>query len=187
MCRYASPRLFFTVSLLQDLADECTALLRLRRNSVEPTVLLRRLRETQRPSPPKARRGPELCLPNQRRRRGRTGPASHPRQRETRPQDLGTPPPRNRRRTKWRPSPGARRAQRLEEGFQSQKSSSPVFTKGKHEFCLGRLPGRWGDEDRDFVAVFVRYVSRRGSQGRGVRVVRRRTAGRRPRRSCSLL
>ena len=50
----------------------------------------------------------------------------------------------------------------LRKGFKV-KSSSPVFSKGKHEFCLDVYRDGWGDEDRDFVAVFVRYVSRRGS------------------------
>ena len=50
----------------------------------------------------------------------------------------------------------------LRKGFKV-KSSSPVFSKGKHEFCLDVYRDGWGDEDREFVAVFVRYVSRRGS------------------------
>ena len=50
----------------------------------------------------------------------------------------------------------------LRKGFKV-KSSSPSFTKGKHEFCLDVYRDGWGDEDREFVAVFVRYVSKRGS------------------------
>ena len=50
----------------------------------------------------------------------------------------------------------------LRKGFKV-KSSSPSFTKGKHEFCLDVYRDGWGDEDREFVAVFVRYVSRRGT------------------------
>ena len=50
----------------------------------------------------------------------------------------------------------------LRKGFKV-KSSSPSFTKGKHEFCLDMYRDGWGDEDREFVAVFVRYVSRRGT------------------------
>ena len=50
----------------------------------------------------------------------------------------------------------------LRKGFKV-KSSSPIFTKGKHEFCLDVYRDGWGDEDREFVAVFVRYVSRRGT------------------------
>ena len=95
-----------------------------------------------------------------------TSPPRHvgvrPRQRETRPQDLGTPPPRNRRRTKMAPLTWRVALNDLRKGFKV-KSSSPSFTKGKHEFCLDVYRDGWGDEDRDFVAVFVRYVSRRGT------------------------
>ena len=40
----------------------------------------------------------------------------------------------------------------LRKGFKV-KSSSPVFSKGKHEFCLDVYRDGWGDEDRDFVSA----------------------------------
>ena len=81
---------------------------------------------------------------------------------ETRPQSLCTPPPRNRRSTKMAPLTWRVALTDLRKGFKV-KSSSPSFTKGKHEFCLDVYRDGWGDEDREFVAVFVRYVSRRGT------------------------
>ena len=94
-------------------------------------------------------------------RHGRRATAA-PGQRETRPQSLCTPPPRNRRSTKMAPLTWRVALTDLRKGFKV-KSSSPSFTKGKHEFCLDVYRDGWGDEDREFVAVFVRYVSRRGT------------------------
>ena len=46
----------------------------------------------------------------------------------------------------------------LRKGFKV-KGSLQFSPKGKHEFCLDVYRDGWGDEDRDFVQVFVRYVS----------------------------
>ena len=50
----------------------------------------------------------------------------------------------------------------LRKGFKV-KSSSPAFAANDREFCLDVYRDGWGDDDRDSVAVFVRYASRRGS------------------------
>ena len=59
----------------------------------------------------------------------------------------------------------------LRKGFKV-KSSSPVFSKGKHEFCLDVYRDGWGDEDREFVAVFVRHTSRDEARARASRPCR---------------
>ena len=84
--------------------------------------------------------------------------AARPRQRGTRPQQFTRRRRRNRRRTKMAPLTWRVALNDLRKGFKV-KSSSPVFTKGKHEFCLDVYRDGWGDEDREFVAVFRRYVS----------------------------
>lgn len=50
----------------------------------------------------------------------------------------------------------------LRKGFKV-KSSSPAFAANDREFCLDVYREGWGDDDRDLVAVFVRYASQRGT------------------------
>ena len=102
---------------------------------------------------------PCLATPSPRRRTPRAAPGSA---RHARATTHKPPPPRNRRRTKMAPLTWRVSLTDLRKGFKV-KSSSPSFTKGKHEFCLDVYRDGWGDEDREFVAVFVRYVSRRGT------------------------
>ena len=102
---------------------------------------------------------PCLATPSPRRRTPRAAPGSA---RHARATTHKPPPPRNRRRTTMAPLTWRVSLNDLRKGFKV-KSSSPSFAKGKHEFCLDVYRDGWGDEDRDFVAVFVRYVSRRGT------------------------
>ena len=69
----------------------------------------------------------------------------------------------------------------LRKGFKV-KSSSPVFSKGKHEFCLDVYRDGWGDEDLT-LNPFLKSVNET-RHVRGAIVVRRRFRGGGVHRDC---